>query len=189
MAKRVYFAFHYQDVIDFRANVVRNHNAIQGADKMGYFDASIWEESKRSGDLSLKRLINGSLDNTSVTTVLIGSETYARRWVRYEIVKSVERGNVVMGIHVNGIPGRNRQTKANGRNPFDYLGLQLSDDGRMARPTVWDGQRFVWYSDVAPFSPPWSGMQRGIHYQLSRVYRVYDWITDRGYENFGRWVA
>jgi hypothetical protein len=25
MAKRVYFCFHYQDVIDFRANVVRNH--------------------------------------------------------------------------------------------------------------------------------------------------------------------
>src|SRR4051794_34999297 len=52
MAKRVYFAFHYQDVIDFRANVVRNHNAIQGADRKGYFDASIWEESKRSGDLA-----------------------------------------------------------------------------------------------------------------------------------------
>jgi len=26
MAKRVYFAFDYQDVIDFRANVVRKHN-------------------------------------------------------------------------------------------------------------------------------------------------------------------
>ena len=25
MAKRVFFSFHYQDVIDFRANVVRNH--------------------------------------------------------------------------------------------------------------------------------------------------------------------
>ena len=25
MAKRVYFAFHYQDVCDFRAKVVRNH--------------------------------------------------------------------------------------------------------------------------------------------------------------------
>jgi len=24
VAKRVYFCFHYQDVIDFRANVVRN---------------------------------------------------------------------------------------------------------------------------------------------------------------------
>lgn len=25
MAKRVFFSFHYQDVIDFRANVVRQH--------------------------------------------------------------------------------------------------------------------------------------------------------------------
>jgi hypothetical protein len=32
MAKRVYFAFHYQDVIDFRANVVRKHNFIGGGD-------------------------------------------------------------------------------------------------------------------------------------------------------------
>ena len=30
MAKRVYFAFHYQDVIDFRANVVRKHNFLGG---------------------------------------------------------------------------------------------------------------------------------------------------------------
>jgi hypothetical protein len=178
MAKRVYFAFHYQDVIDFRANVVRNHNAIDGADKRGYFDASIWEESKRSGVLSLKRLINGGLDGTSVTAVLIGSHTYARRWVRYEIMKSVERGNSLIGIHINGIAGSDRQTKPLGVNPFDYLGLQLSADRRTARPTEWDGQKFVWYGDLTPFAPRWSGMKAGVHYQLSRVYRHYDWIAD-----------
>ena len=46
MAKRVFFSFHYQDVIDFRANVVRNHKTTkhEGA---GYFDASIWEDAKK----------------------------------------------------------------------------------------------------------------------------------------------
>jgi hypothetical protein len=40
MAKRVYFAFDYEDVSDFRANVVRKHNFTGGVEKAGYFDAS-----------------------------------------------------------------------------------------------------------------------------------------------------
>src|SRR6202047_946436 len=82
MAKRVYFAFHYQDVIDFRANVVRKHNFIGGVESAGYYDHSIWEEAKKTSPLALKRLINAELQNTSVTVVLIGTHTWARRWVR-----------------------------------------------------------------------------------------------------------
>ena len=52
MAKRVYFAFHYQDVIDFRANVVRKHNFTKGVESAGYYDASIWEESEKWGPCS-----------------------------------------------------------------------------------------------------------------------------------------
>ena len=95
MAKRVFFSFHYQDVIDFRANVVRKHNVTKDGNG-GFFDASIWESAKKTGDIALKRLINGELENTSVTVVLIGSQTYARRWVHYEIMKSIERGNAVL---------------------------------------------------------------------------------------------
>src|SRR6266403_6374533 len=119
MAKKVYFAFHYQDVTDFRANVVRKHNFTEGVKAAGYYDYSIWEESKKKGDLALKRMINAELDCTSVTAVLIGSETYARRWVRYEIMKSVQRGNRVLGIHINSIPGKDSQTKTLGANPLD----------------------------------------------------------------------
>ena len=45
MAKRVFFCFHYQDVIDFRANVVRNHNVTKD-DNAGFFDASLWKRQK-----------------------------------------------------------------------------------------------------------------------------------------------
>jgi len=75
MAKRVYFAFHYQDVCDFRANVVRNHNFVGGVEGAGYYDHSIWEEAKKTSPLALKRLINGELEGTSVTVVLVGSHT------------------------------------------------------------------------------------------------------------------
>jgi hypothetical protein len=189
MAKRVYFAFHYQDVIDFRANVVRNHNAIDGANKAGYYDSSIWEKSKKTGDTALKRLINGELDGSSVTAVLIGADTYARRWVRYEILKSIERGNSLLGIHINGIAGKDRATKSNGPNPFDYLGLRLNDEGTKVRPTEWKNGKFVWYDDLEPFDRPSpAAMKPGVHCQLSTWFRVHDWISDDGYDNFGRWL-
>lgn len=111
MAKRVYFAFHYQDVIDFRANVVRKHNFTGGVETAGYYDHSIWEEAKNTNPLALKRLINAELQNSSVTTVLIGTHTWSRRWVRYEIMKSIERGNRLLGVHINSIPGKDKLTK------------------------------------------------------------------------------
>ena len=131
MAKRVFFSFHYRDVIDFRANVVRQHwVAKTDREESGYFDASVWEEAKKTNDLGLTRLINGALENTTVTCVLVGSETYARPWVRYEIIKSVCRGNRVFAIHINQIKGKDQKTKTNGPNPFDYLALKYSADGK-----------------------------------------------------------
>ena len=189
MAKRVFFSFHYQDVIDFRANVVRKHNVTKD-DNGGYFDSSIWESAKKQGDLALKRLINGGLNNTSVTAVLIGSETYARRWVRYEIMKSLERGNNVIGVHINGIQCRNKQTKSLGPNPFDYLGLQISLDGEYGTPTVWNGTQWVYYQDMDKFKIGTQPLEkRGNNFQLSHWLTTYDWITNNGYQNFGAWVA
>ena len=106
IAKRVYLAFHYQDVIDFRANVVRKHNFLGGVEAAGYYDHSIWEETRKTSPVALKRLINSELQNTSVTAVLIGTHTWSRRWVRYEIMKSIERGNKVLGVHINAINGQ-----------------------------------------------------------------------------------
>lgn len=51
MAQRVFFSFHYQDFIDFRANVVRNHWVTEkGREAAGFFDASIWETARLSTD-------------------------------------------------------------------------------------------------------------------------------------------
>lgn len=189
MAKRVYFAFHYQDVIDFRANVVRKHNALTGSQRAGYYDASIWEENRKKGDLALKRMINSELKNTSVTAVLIGSDTYRRPWVRYEIFKSIERRNALIGIHINGIKGKDQKTKNRGSNPFDHLGLQIGDDGKTGHPTVWGNSKWVYYSKVDSFSinqMPVS--QRGKHFKLSKWFLTKDWIADNGHRNFSSWI-
>src|SRR5262245_11342052 len=104
MAKKVFFSFHYQDVVDFRANVVRQHWLTKtDRDAAGFFDASIWGNATLSGPSAIKSLIDGALDGTSVTCVLIGSATAARRWVRYEIMKSFRKGNRLLAVHINSI--------------------------------------------------------------------------------------
>jgi len=189
MAKRCFFSFYYQDVIDFRANVVRNHSVTKD-NNGGYFDASIWESSKKQGEIALKRLINGGLENTSVTAVLIGTETFERRWVKYEIMKSIERGNAVIGIHINGIRDRHNLVKPQGPNPFLYLGLQISADGKTGTPTVWNGSQWVYYPDMGAFAiNEQSNEKRGKNFQLSTWLRTYDWVADNGFTNFGTWIA
>lgn len=190
MAKRVYFVFHYQDVIDFRANVVRNHNALTGSERAGYFDASIWETARKTSDLALKRMINSEMKNTSVTAILIGTETYARPWVRYEIFHSIEIDNSLLGIHINSIEGKDGRTKANGPNPFDHLGLQISDDGKTGSPTVWTGSNWIYFSKHEPFSiKQMPEVERGKNFQLSRWFETKDWIANNGHKNFSEWIS
>jgi hypothetical protein len=167
-----------------------HHNFTGGVEAAGYYDHSIWEEAENTNPLALKRLINAELENSSVTAVLIGSGTWTRRWVRYEIMKSIERGNQVIGIHINGIVGKDRQTKIFGYNPFDNLGLEISADGTRAKPTEWTNGKWSYYGDLNSFSilqqplPNW-----GKHLQLSNWLSVYDWAGNQGYENFSSWIS
>src|SRR6266446_524796 len=124
MAKRVFFSFHYQDVIDFRANVVRQHWLTKpDREQAGFFDASIWETAKRTGSVAVNRLINSGLEGTSVTCVLVGSETYMRPWVRYEILKSFRKGNGILAVHINAIKGKDQKIKTKGVDPLEYVGV------------------------------------------------------------------
>jgi hypothetical protein len=110
MAKRVYFGFDYEDVKTFRTNVVRNHDLLKReVQGVGFYDASIWEDTELHGADAVKRLINRNLENTSSTCILIGTRTWQRRWVRYEIMKSYDQGNTLMGVHINGITDKNQQ--------------------------------------------------------------------------------
>jgi hypothetical protein len=195
MAKRVYFAFHYKDVIEFRANVVRNHNVPEGVEKAGYFDASIWEDAKNTNPASLKKLINAELEGTTVTAVLIGSDTWARPWVRYEILKSIPRGSRLIGIHINGIAGsiagKSDPPKPLGPNPFDNLGLIISPDGNTAQPTEWVNGGFQKYTEVDPWkiAVQQTEANRGKHWPLSHWFKVHDWIRGDGYNNFNKWIG
>lgn len=127
MARYVFFSFAYDDVKNFKANVVRQSWLTRNSEET-FVDGSIWEKSKKKGAPVLKQLIETGLNQTSVTSVLIGEKTANRRWVNYEIIKSFERGNGLIGIHINRIKGRTGMT-SRGLNPLDRLGLQISEDG------------------------------------------------------------
>jgi hypothetical protein len=154
------------------------------------YDHSIWEAAKKTSPSSLKRLINSELENTSVTVVLIGSDTWARRWVRYEIFKSIERGNRVLGIHVNCIKGKDQMTKPIGPNPFDFLALEFTSDSTLIKPTVWEKNAWYYYTDLDPYTPSHQpNPNRGTHVQLNRWCPNYDWVKDGGYQNFNSWIS
>ncbi len=192
MTKRVFFSFHYQDVIDFRANVVRNHWMTKpDREEAGYFDASIWESARRQGEIALKQLINGGLEGTTNTCVLVGSETYARPWVRYELLKSFKRGNRLFAVHINTIKSKDGSIKALGPNPLAYVGVTYSKDGRTA--TLWEKNGGDWkkYDKIdgsASYAVQVSEQYSGNGYHLGDLYSLYDWVADNGYNNFSLWV-
>ncbi|HKC64870.1 MAG TPA: TIR domain-containing protein [Pyrinomonadaceae bacterium] len=116
MARRVFFSFHYQRDL-WRVNVVRNSGLVEGVAAAGFQDASLWEKTKREGDAAIKRLIDDRLIGTSVTVVLIGAETAYRRFVSYEIEKSVELGNGIFGIRINHLKDRDGRVDSPGPVP------------------------------------------------------------------------
>ena len=102
MARRVFFSFHYDNDIN-RSMTVRNSWVTQGKEAAGFIDKAEFEQIKRQGDTAVHDWIDKQLEGTSVTVVLIGSETLKRPFVQYEICKSLQRGNAVIGVHINAI--------------------------------------------------------------------------------------
>lgn len=159
MARNTFFSFHFiNDVM--RAAQVRNSNVItnRSVDAHGFIDSAEWESIKRGSDNSIENWINSQLQGTSVTVVLIGSETVdpttgkVRRWIKYEIDKSLNRGNGLLGVYIHNAPDPRTGVSSKGKNPFDALCF--------------------------------SGTSR----KLSSEYHTFDWISDDGRNNLGVWI-
>jgi len=103
MARRVYFAFDYQDV--FAVNQIRRSGQFTSVAVAGFHDASQWEKRRQKDDSVIRRAIDTALKNTSVTVVCIGARTASRRWVKYELSASLARGNGLLGVYLPGTSG------------------------------------------------------------------------------------
>jgi hypothetical protein len=141
MARKVFFSFHYERDI-WRTNVIRNSGVVEGSAAAGFHDASLWEEAKKKGDAEVKKLIDQGLVGTSVTVVLIGAQTAQRKFVDYEIEKSIARGNGLLGIYISGIKDQHGNVDTQGSAP-----QRLSGAG--APCYYWDRSKFGEWVEAA----------------------------------------
>jgi hypothetical protein len=139
--RRVFFSFHYEQDV-WRATNVRNAGKVDATTAAGWDDASIWEEAKRKGRPELERLIKAGLRGTSVTAVLIGTETARRPWVIYEIQQSIDRGNGLIGVRIHKIRDQHGQRSRRGPTPelLEQGGYRIYD---------WDRNNFGRWAEWA----------------------------------------
>ena len=112
MARRVYFAFDYQDV--FKVNQIRKAGQFEDVSVRGFTDASQWEKLKERDDSVIRKAIDDALVNTSVTVVCVGPRTASRRWVKYELSASAAKGNGLLGVFLPGESGHPKPAELGG---------------------------------------------------------------------------
>lgn len=203
MARGVFFSFHYDDVSEFRANVVRNSRALKTTgNPTTFIDQSLWEEAEKKSQSALKELINEGLKGSSVTAVLNGSGTANRKWVRYELVKSFIEGKGIVVVHINRIRQRSTgKITAKGRSPLDMLRVIVDDtcskvyfqelkNGRWIDfkllPSVNNRLKNSFYFDNGGV---FRRSKAGDVYKFSELFDLeYCWVNDEGYKNFPDWI-
>ncbi|WP_069997902.1 TIR domain-containing protein [Cellulosilyticum sp. I15G10I2] len=129
MARRVFFSFHYDNDIN-RSMTVRNSWVTQGKEAAGFVDKADFERIKRQGQKVVENWIDGQLNGTSVTVVLIGADTLNRPFVQYEICKSLERNNGIVGVHINRVRDMRTQIGSSKGNVHTIIGYYK--DGKPA---------------------------------------------------------
>jgi hypothetical protein len=187
--RSTFYSFHYDDV--FRVNHVRNAGAILPTDKQRFLtpqDKSLWEKAKNTKPGVLKMMIARGLAGTTVTAVLAGEHTWERPWVRYEIARSLLKGNGLLTVHIDGCECPNNGYGRRGPNPLDFVALGLNRqiyelnargiwipyDKLSMRPTAW---------------PKWLPRPSPRHVMpLSCGAPEFDWINDSGRDNLARWT-
>jgi len=117
MARRVFYSFHYKPDVS-RVARVRNIGVIEANRPAADND---WETLTKGGDAKIKKWIADQMARRSCTVVLVGSKTASRKWIRYEIAESWNRGMGVVGIHIHGLKNLDGYISTKGRNPFDSI--------------------------------------------------------------------
>jgi hypothetical protein len=202
--RKAFFSFHFNDVM--RVNVVRNAWKITHPDNAlmrSFYDSSLWETKKLEGDDAVKRLIREGVGYTSAVCVLVGSETWLRRWVKYEIARAIidERG--LLAVHLNSIRHHKTLTPhTHGPNPLEFMAVgkvqavlgtaryYLFERIAVSGPSGyrWEWQRYQDYTDPVKL-PPWLvDPAPGYVTPLANNADVHDYISQGGHQNIGAWI-
>lgn len=201
MAKGVFFSFNYDNVKDFRVNVVRMSGQFQKNEETHFMDKSIWEKAKTKGEKALCELIDNGLSGSSTLAVLIGSDTFDRKWVRYELLKSFTLGKGILGIHINRIKGKDGFISAKGRSPFEGLRIIVDENGQKIRfeelkDRAWrpfrllpEANNNVSHTKYFRSGGLFRQSEHGRTFLFSDLFKNYCWVTDNAQQNFKNWIA
>jgi hypothetical protein len=121
MARKAFFSFHYKNDV-WRANIVRNSWVTKDKEAEGFVDAADFEKVEKEGKAAIEKWIRDQLYGTSVTVVLIGSETNSRDYIKYELEQSYVKGNGMLGIYIHNIKNQDGVTATKGSNHFGEIG-------------------------------------------------------------------
>lgn len=187
--RSTFYSFHYDDV--FRVNHIRNAGVFRPSDSQRFRtprDKSLWEKARNTNPKALKIMIVRALAGTTVTCVLAGEHTWSRPWVRFEIARSLFRGNGLLTVHIDGCECPNNGFGQRGPSPLSYLAL-----GRDRRIYEFDARgEWVIYDKVTHPLEAWPGWLNrpppGYLVPLDACAAEYDWIDDNGRQNLIRWT-
>jgi len=118
MARQTFFSFRYK-ADNWRAANARSSWVTQDRKASGFFDTAKWEEVKKKKDSDIESWIDEQLKGTSVTVVLIGSDTAGKKWINYEITASHKKSNGMLGIYIHKKKDSKGNSMTKGKNPFD----------------------------------------------------------------------
>lgn len=149
MAKRqIFYSFHFNNDV-MRVQQVRNMGLVEGNTPVS---PNEWETIKKS-DATVEKWIDDNMKGKSCVVVLIGSQTYARPWVKYEIKKAWEDGKGLLGIHIHNLKCPNNGTCEMGPNPFASITFKRGN--QVIVPAVYNPNSSDAYGDIAKNLSTW----------------------------------
>lgn len=191
MARHTFFSYHYKPDV-WRAWNVRNSWAVKPETRksVGFFDSSVFEASRKESADALKRFLREGLEGTSVTCVLAGAQTHLRRWVRYEIARSIVKGNGLLTVFIHGVRNRDGELSVRGPDPLASMGVYKADGKIVLCEKLGDAWRK--YEDYTLAIPPnvlwFAAPTSNTVVTLSSHCLAYDFVQQNGRQNIGGWI-
>ena len=103
----------------WRAGRVRRWGLGLQLELAGFLDQDSWEELDEECERPVQEWIEEQLEGTSVTVVLVGSQTYSREYVNLAIARSHELGKGLLAIRIHRLQNQWGETDYEGMHPFD----------------------------------------------------------------------
>jgi hypothetical protein len=200
--RKVYFAFRFQDIM--RVNNVRKAWCIDHPNKdemRSFYDRSIWGTSKSTNPDTLKASMRKGVEYSSATCVLIGTNTWQSRWVKYEIARSVIDKRGLVAVHINCLNHVARKLPdINGYNPLHCMGIFHSTNGKYyiyentievdpsTGQLTWAWRPYDDFTEAVSLPVYMPSMMQGYVDSLWRWTSEYDYVRDNGHANIGAWI-